>query len=332
MPRSARLDAPGVLHHVMTRGIERRRIFRDDLDREDFVACLSAHCRKGDVAVFAWSLMTNHAHILLRTSGDGLSHVMQCLLGGYVGRFNRRHRRHGHLFQNRFKSIVVESDPYLLELVLYIHLNTVRAGIVENPSALAHFPWSGHARLLGTIDDGWQDTESVLSMFAKRVGPARRAYLAFVDDGANHGRRPDLQGGGLRRSRRGCEVVASLPLGRESWAFDERVLGSSEFVAALQDHEIEKRSLRVPALSETTIPELLQDIAARCGVPVAELCSGSKRPEVVAARTAAVVMGIREHSLRSADLALALGVTRRAVVRLAGRGKQPRVVPVRRPT
>lgn len=165
---------------------------RDDFDREDFVARRSSHCRNGDVVVFAWSLMPNHAHILLRTVGASLSHVMQCVLSGYALRFNLRYRRQGHLFQNRCKSIVVESDPYLLELVRCIHLNPLRARIVEDLTALANFPWTGHARLLATIDDGWQETNSVLSLFAERAGRARRAYLTFVADGVNHGHRADL--------------------------------------------------------------------------------------------------------------------------------------------
>ena len=116
MPRQPRLDAPGVLHHVMVRGIERRAIFRDDTDRADFLGRLAALVSATGLSVYAWALLPNHAHLLVRTGSRPLPRVMRSLLTGYAGTFNRRHTRQGHLFQNRYKSIVVEEEPYLLEL------------------------------------------------------------------------------------------------------------------------------------------------------------------------------------------------------------------------
>ena len=112
---------------------------------------------------------------------------MQRVLGGYAREFNRRHHRHGHLFQNRFKSVVVEADAYLLELVRYIHLNPVRAGLLADVAALDRYPWTGHARLMGVVDDGWQAVDSVLSLFGPRIGEARRAYRSFVEAGVAQG-------------------------------------------------------------------------------------------------------------------------------------------------
>ncbi len=116
MPRGPRLDAPGVLHHGMVRGIERRAIFRTDTDREDFVARLAALAEAGAVTMYAWALLPNHAHLLVRSGNRPLARSMRSLLTGYAGAFNRRHRRHGHLFQNRYRSIVCEEDPYFREL------------------------------------------------------------------------------------------------------------------------------------------------------------------------------------------------------------------------
>jgi putative transposase len=130
MPRGPRLDAPGVLHHVMARGIERGRIFRDDHDRDDFVDRLVALVEDAAVTVYAWALIPNHFHLLVRTERRPLSRSMRSLLTGYAGAFNRRHGRSGHLFQNRYKSIVCEQDAYFLELVRYLHLNPLRAGFV----------------------------------------------------------------------------------------------------------------------------------------------------------------------------------------------------------
>ena len=132
MPRQARLDAPGTLHHVIIRGIEQRQIVDDDKDRKDFVHRLGTLALETKTAIYAWALMTNHAHILLRSGPLGLSKYMKRFLTGYAIFYNRRHRRHGHLFQNRFKSILVEEDSYFQELVRYIHLNPLRARIVDS--------------------------------------------------------------------------------------------------------------------------------------------------------------------------------------------------------
>jgi REP element-mobilizing transposase RayT len=135
MPRKARLDAPGALHHIIVRGIERRKIFRDDADRDDFLERLGDILQDSQARCFAWTLMPNHFHLLLRTGLAPVSDVMRRLLTGYAVSFNFRHRRSGHLFQNRFKSILCQEDAYLLELVRYIHLNPLRARLVADLSA-----------------------------------------------------------------------------------------------------------------------------------------------------------------------------------------------------
>jgi len=130
MPRKARIDAPGALHHIIVRGIDRRSIFIDDADRDDFLDRLGGRLSDSKTPCFAWALMTNHLHLLLRTGAAPIATVMRRLLTGYAVSFNLRHHRHGHLFQNRYKSILCQEDPYLLELVRYIHLNPLQAGIV----------------------------------------------------------------------------------------------------------------------------------------------------------------------------------------------------------
>src|SRR5574341_2146004 len=203
MPRGPRLDAPGILHHVMARGIERTLIFRTDDDREDFIRRIAEQAESTGLEVLAWVVLPNHLHLLVRTGRRPLANVMRRLLTGYAGTFNRRHKRHGHLFQNRYKSIVVEEEPYLLELVRYIHLNPLRAQILPDLRALDRYPYAGHAVLLGRRRCPWQDTGSVLGRFATRRGRAQARYRAFVADGVAAGRRPDLSGGGLVRSAGG---------------------------------------------------------------------------------------------------------------------------------
>jgi REP-associated tyrosine transposase len=132
MPRQARIDAPGALHHIIARGIERKAIFRDTQDYSNFLNRLGNLLIESSTACFAWVLMPNHIHLLLKTGITSISTIMRRLLTGYAISFNRRHKRHGHLFQNRYKSFLCEEEPYLLELVRYIHLNPLRARLVSD--------------------------------------------------------------------------------------------------------------------------------------------------------------------------------------------------------
>jgi REP element-mobilizing transposase RayT len=130
MPRQARLDAPGIVQHVIIKGIESRQIFDDDRDRRDFITRMGNLSLEVETKMYAWVLMGNHVHILLRTGPKGLAKYMRRLLTGYAVTYNRRHSRCGYLFQDRYKSIVCDEDNYFTELVRYIHLNPLRAKVV----------------------------------------------------------------------------------------------------------------------------------------------------------------------------------------------------------
>ena len=147
MPRQARLDTPGALHHIMVRGINRADIFNDDQDKTRFLERLGDLGTKGQCRVYAWVLMSNHVHILFRSGKYGISDVMRKLLTWYAQYYNRRHKRTGHLFENRYKSILCDEDNYLLVLVRYIHLNPIRAGVIKTIEELDHYPWSGHINI-----------------------------------------------------------------------------------------------------------------------------------------------------------------------------------------
>jgi len=139
MPRRAGLDSPGTLLHVMIRGIERCDIIDDNKDRLNFVFRMGELAQQTKTDIYAWALMTNHAHILLRSGETGLSMFMRRFLSGYASAYNRRHSRYSHLFQNRYKSIVCQEDLYFMELVRYIHLNPLRARFVETLSELGYY-------------------------------------------------------------------------------------------------------------------------------------------------------------------------------------------------
>ena len=226
MPRQARIDIPGALHHIIGRGIERRKIFQDDTDRDDFVGRLGDILRETTTPCLAWALIPNHFHLLLVTGAVPIATVMRRLLTGYAVTYNRRHHRHGHLFQNRYKSILCQEEPYLLELVRYIHLNPLRAQIVTNLDELERYRYSDHSALMGKEKRDWQDTDKVLALFANRPSSARRGYRQFVEDGIEMGRRPELTGRGLIRSAGGWVALKS---GREQGGIGRKAMsGYSE--------------------------------------------------------------------------------------------------------
>jgi putative transposase len=317
MPRQARLDAPGTLHHVMARGIEGTTIFRSDKDRDDFLDRLAAQCEADALKVYAWALIPNHFHLLVQTGNHPLYASMRKMLTGYVIRFNRRHHRQGHLLQNRYKSIVCEEDPYLLELTRYIHLNPLRAGIVRTIRELERYPWSGHSAIMGTVKRKWQNTGEILRYFGKGRMAARR-YAAFVEEKISQGQREDLVGGGLLRSVGGWSEVVSMRRRGQRIASDERILGSGEFVERViaeterQERETLRLRRKVPELSV-----LLREVARRKGLAAEELKKVRRERKVSAAIKVFCQMAVKKYGHTGASVARFLGVTTSLVNRYA---------------
>ena len=326
MPRQPRLDAPGALHHVMGRGIDGVKIFINRKDREDFLERLADLCRADALSVYAWALMGNHFHILLRTGNQALSNSMRKLLTGYVVNYNRRHKRYGHLFQNRYKSIICEDDPYLLELTRYIHLNPLRARIVKNLKELMGYQWCGHSGVVGRVKREWQDTDTVLAYFGKRRKRAIEKYEDFVEEGIEAGSRPELVGGGLIRSLGGWSQVLSLRRVGSKVFSDERILGSSEFVnnVIADAEEKAKETLRL-TLKISDLPSLAMEVCEEEGVDEAELRSGLRKREVVKSRRIFSQIAVKKMGYSGADVARFLGINTSAVNRLAVSDELPEV-------
>jgi len=280
MPRGARLDSPGTLHHVMVRGIEGNSIVADDEDRMYFVSRMGKVAAATGTSIYAWALLTNHAHILLKSGASGLSTFMRKLLTGYATGYNLRHKRHGHLFQNRYKSIVCEEEPYFLRLVSYIHLNPLRAGLAESLEDLERYPSSGHAVVMNRIRHKWQDRNYVLGYFGKRESSALQAYREFVAEESGRGRQPELTGGGLVRSIGGWSEVKSLRKRQEKQFSDERILGSGEFVKEILDDVEESVKERLPATAAAMeAGERLVSACEEAGISVLALQGGSRKRE-----------------------------------------------------
>jgi len=314
MPRGARLDSPGTLHHVIVRGIERKKIVNDNKDRGDFITRMGDIARETETAIYAWVLMDNHAHILLRSGPCGLPTYMRRVLSGYAVSYNRRHRRHGHLFQNRYKSIICEEDTYFTELVRYIHLNPLRAKLVNSLSQLGRYAWSGHSVLLGKFKKEWQDDEYVLKWFGGKVGEARRAYRHYVLAGVDQGQRPDLVGGGLIRSQGGWSAVKAMRHLGIMEKSDERILGSGDFVKSMLKQADEK--VKYQFTSEESVNRAVQLIERTCKenqVSIEALQSGSRISEVSRLRSQLADTLVTGYGLSLAETARQLGVTTSAI-------------------
>ncbi|MCK5011424.1 MAG: transposase [Deltaproteobacteria bacterium] len=316
MVRQARLDAPGTLHHVIIRGIEKGRIVDDQKDRENFVSRMGEVASDTKTAIYGWSLMTNHAHILLRSGPFGLSKYMRRLLTGYAISYNHRHSRYGHLFQNRYKSIVCDEDSYFRELLRYIHLNPLRAKLVKGMSELNKYPWCGHVVLMDKIKYEWQDRDYVLSWFGKKDGEAKKAYCKYIEEGISLGKRPDLVGGGLVRSLGGWSEVMSLRSHKQQVLTDERVLGAGDFVENILKEADERLNYQLTAKKRRQkMQEMIEEICEEKGINIKELHMGSRRGSIPQVRADIAYQLINELGIPLAEIARQLGVSTSAITK-----------------
>ena len=177
MARKGRIQTPGAIYHVMLRGNARQDIFSDDKDRYRFYTVLDGASQRFDHRLLAFCLMRNHAHLEIQVGKVALSKIMQNMSQQYTQWFNWRHNRPGHVFQGRYKAIMVDADEYLLELAAYIHLNPVRAHVSEKPDK---YRWSSHRAYLGKESFSWLDTSLILSQFSSNPKKAGGLFAEFV--------------------------------------------------------------------------------------------------------------------------------------------------------
>ena len=310
MPRKARIDAPGALHHVMGRGIEGRDIFEDIADREDFLDRLGTILSESHTRCYAWSILPNHFHLLIETMQTPLANVMRKLMTGYAVSYNRRHQRNGHLFQNRYKSIVCDKRTYLLELVRYIHLNPLRAGLVDDLSALDVYPYTGHSALLGTSNYPWQNCSDILALFDQGITYSRRLYRLYVKKGIAQGHRPDLTGGGLLRSTGGWSTVKRMRKKGVSYQSDERILGDTAFVSSVLSKVEDTKNSRFALLEKgVTFDQLLKTVAAYMKILPEDILGPGKNRHKVRARSLLCYWATRELGETMTSLADRMGMS-----------------------
>ncbi|MBW2640598.1 MAG: transposase [Deltaproteobacteria bacterium] len=273
MPRKARIDAPGALHHV------------------------------------AWALIPNHVHLLLRTGLVPISVLMSRLLTGYAVWFNKKYRRHGQLFQNRYKSILCQEDPYLKELVRYIHLNPLRAGLVEDMKKLDKHPWCGHSVLMNKTKQAWQNVDYVYGLFSEKKRMARTRYRVYVEKGILDGKRSDLTGGGLLRSTGGWAVLKGL---RKS-DFVENVLKSAEEELE-QKYDLKARGYDFDRVAQR-VAELME-------IETEQVTAFGKSPQTVKARSLLCFWAHRKLGMTTIEIGRRLNISQSAVSRSSMRGQQ----------
>jgi REP element-mobilizing transposase RayT len=233
MARPLRIEYPGAFYHITARGNEQKDIVRDDKDRERFLEYLETAAGRYGAVIHVYCLMSNHYHLLLSTPEGNLSQIMRHINGAYTTWFNKRHNRFGHLFQGRYKAILVDADPYAGELSRYIHLNPVRAGIVRRPE---QYQWSSYASYSGKAKPPrWLTTDWLLLYFGQKPDAARKAYAFFVNAAMGKEEEDPLK-----------EATSSLILGKAGFVDDirKKYLGGKKGVKNIPAlREIRKTSL-----------------------------------------------------------------------------------------
>lgn len=318
------MHIPGACYHVIGRGLERRHIFRGAADKRDFLSRLGRCLSRSQAQCLAWAIMPNHYHLLIRAGIAPLSKLMGPILGGYGGSYNRRHQRAGYVFQNRFKSILCEEEAYLLELVRYIHLNPLRAGVVRDLGELDLYPWTGHAGILTKkARQSWYPLGEVLSLFGDSRSKALSGYRRFIKDGVGVQKRGAYSRGGLIRSYGGWEAIAQLKSEHSRCIGDERILGSSQFVEeALAEDElrIEKKTLR--ARQGWTLNRLIDRSCKYYAISPRRLGSRARQNKLALVKSLICYWGAEEIGLSQAKIGKHLRISQQSVSKWVRQGQE----------
>ncbi|MEW6162909.1 MAG: transposase [Nitrospirota bacterium] len=259
MGRPLRIEYPGALYHITSRGNEKKEIFLDDHDREKFLEILEDYHERYGILIHSYVLMDNHYHLILETPKGNLLKVMHGINGGYTGYFNRGHSRVGHLFQGRYKGILVEKDAYLLELSRYVHLNPMRAKIVERPEL---YEWSSYPAYIGKQKQkSWMEYSWVLSRFGRDKSMARRNYKEYVEEGLEGKIETPLK-----------DLYAQVILGGKEFRENVRNMLKGQ---KLSDEIIEKKRFTEKRAPE----EIIKEVAKTFGIKEGEVLNRGKNEE-----------------------------------------------------
>jgi putative transposase len=252
-----------------------------------------------------------------------ISVLMSRLLTGYAGWFNRKYRLHGQLFQNRYKSILCQEDPYHKELVRYIHLNPLRAGIVQDIKELDTYPWCGQSTLMKKTEQAWQNVDYVYGMFSEQKKMAPKKYRVFIGKGIPAGRRSDLSGGGLLRSVGGWTFLKGLRKNGIRVKGDERILGDSDFLETVlktaQEELEQKNDLKNKGYD---LDRVAQRVAELMSMEIEQVTAFGKSPQTVEARSLLCFWLHRKVGMTTVEIGKMLNISQSAVSRSSLRGEK----------
>jgi REP element-mobilizing transposase RayT len=270
LARPLRIEYPGALYHVTSRGNEKKDIFRSKKDREKFLSYLSSAWERHGAVFHAYCLMSNHFHLMVETPLGNLSRIMKHINGSYTTYFNVRHKRAGHLFQGRYKALLVQADTYAAELSRYIHLNPVRAKVVRSPE---EYQWSSCRQYLEGTEPPWLSTSLVLGYFGTGDGDRRRNYRDYLFEAIGKESRDPL-----------ADSVASTILGTDDFVRDirEKYLEekkSDRDLPALRDLSRGPGIAEIKVVSEEAFPEN-KKLARMVGIYLCWRYSGAKLKEI----------------------------------------------------
>jgi len=323
MPRQARLDIPNALHHVIVRSAENRSIVRDKTDRERFHQQFGDIALETDTKLYAWAILPEQIHILLHSGSEGVAPYMRRLLTSYAVTYNRRYNESGALFQERYKSTVVEEKLFFRELVRYIHLLPLRVNAVKNITELNKYPWCGHRAVLGAAEYPWHDRGYVLKWFGKSEKEALTEYRAYIREGAKEKEWQNYSGGGLLRSVGGWDEVKAMRRKKRKMVSDARILGSNAFVNKILKQAEKTSKPRVKgAKVRKKVESTIRQACKKAGIDVNELKAGSRRSDVTAVRLQLAQYLTKDMNVTLVEAARNLGVTPSALSKSLTRSRK----------
>jgi REP element-mobilizing transposase RayT len=275
MPRKARIDLAGLTHHIMARTFESMALFKDNADRRYYLSCLSHRIKETGFICYAWVLMDTHVHLLIKTSEQPLWKLMKPLNCDYAHYYNKKYHRRGPLFSDRYKSIATQDQYYLEQLIRYIHLNPIRAGVCKTIDQLDRYQWSGHRPIMENDGHGFQEIRQVLQRFSKMAVEARKKYREFIKAGA-----------GTKEDNDFLRTVRASNAGKRnkntsvSW-----VIGDAAFQKAVLEKDMQIRLALARYKREgLSLNDVLKETARKSGVEAELILCRSKRTLHAAAR------------------------------------------------
>lgn len=261
--------------------------------------------------------------MLLRASEAPLSNVIRRILSSYAKAFNKKYKRRGYLYQNRFKSILCQEDRYFMELVRYIHLNPVRAGFIKTTEELEKYSYCGHGVIVGRNKNAFQEVGEVLCQFAQTRKTAIHKYKSFIEDRWEEGKREDLTGGGLLRSAGGWQSIMDLRKLGERWQGDDRILGDGEFVERiLKSADEMMRKKEKMQRAGWNLDKIAEYVSGTTGVKKDQLRQKARGNNLSRAKSLIAYWGYYELGIKGATIASYLDIRNPSVNYLIKLGKK----------